>query len=135
MLYHVAIALKNQEDIQCIRTIVETMSFSFEHALVALEELSVSEHLKSGRVDLLILDLADRAIEQFALKLRRQHPQLWMILLDRGRTDPLAFCQDRRSILLQTPVSTMRTIHALHSAAAGMTLDGARQGSRCAQPE
>ena len=45
-------------------------------------------------------------------------------LLKGGQTDPLAFCQDRRSILLQKPISTMRMLHALHSAAAGLTQDG-----------
>ena len=124
MQYQVAIALNDQEDIRCVQTIAETMSFSFQTFLIAPEMSPISKYLKRGKVDLLIMDLADKAIEQFAVRLRATHPRLWMILLKGGQTDPLAFCQDRRSILLQRPVSTMRMLHALHSAVAGLTQDG-----------
>ena len=127
MQYQVAIALNSQEDIQCVRTIAETMSFSFHTFLVSPKAREISEHLSNGPVDLLILDLADEEIERFAFSLRSTCPGLWMILLKDGQTNPLAFCTDRRSILLQKPVSTMRMLHALHSAAAGLAQDGAGQ--------
>ena len=125
MLYHVVIALQEQEDIQTVRAIVETMSFSFHAVMIALEAKALSERLEEGLTDLLILDLADTKIERLAHHLREKHPRLWMILLEGKQTDPLLFCTDRRSILLQKPVSTMRMLHALHSAAAGLSQDSA----------
>ena len=125
MQYHVAIALNNEEDRQCVRTIADTMSFSFHTFLIAPETSKIAERLNSGPVDLLILDLADKEIEHFAVRLRATRPQLWMVLLKGEQTDPLAFSTDRRSILLQKPISTMRMLHALHTAAAGLSQDGA----------
>ena len=58
--------------------------------------------------------------EALAPSLRREKPGLWMILLQGRKTNPMTFCRERRSILLQKPVSTMRMLHALHSAAAGL---------------
>ena len=123
MQYQVAIALNSQEDIQCVQVISETMSFSFHTFLVPPDPSAIEECQSSRQMDLLILDLADKKIEQFAVRLRAHLPRLWMILLRGGETDPLAFCTDRRSILLDKPVSTIRMLHALHSAAAGLSQD------------
>ena len=125
MQYQVAIALNSQEDIQCVQVISETMSFSFHTFLIPPDPAAISECQSRRKMDLLILDLAD--IEQFAVRLRAHFPKLWIILLRGRETDPLAFCTDRRSILLDKPVSTIRMLHALHSAAAGLSQDLAAQ--------
>jgi len=127
MQYQVAIALNSQEDIQCVQVISETMSFSFHTFLIPPDAAAISECRSRRKMDLLILDLADKEIEQFAVRLRAHFPKLWMILLRGRETDPLAFCTDRRSILLDKPVSTIRMLHALHSAAAGLSQDLAAQ--------
>ena len=125
MLYNVAIALRDREDIQCVRTIVETMSFSFHAVLIPLDAQKIENQMKDGRVDLLILDLADREIGQLAEDLRQTYPGLWMILLDSGQAGAPGFAGDGRSVLLQKPISTMRMLHALHTAAAGLSQEDA----------
>ena len=72
MQYQVAIALNSEEDIQCVQTIADTMSFSFHTFLVAPEKSRISEQLNSGLVDLLILDLADKEIDELYRRVTEQ---------------------------------------------------------------
>ncbi len=121
MQYRVVIALKDTEDMYCVQAIVDTMSFSFDARPVSPEPSEILDGIGKSSADLLILDLtASPEMPALAMRLRREHRGLWMILLEGEEENVTSFCLDRRSIVLQKPISTMRMLHALHSAVAGM---------------
>ncbi|MBQ8080989.1 MAG: response regulator transcription factor [Clostridia bacterium] len=115
MEYRVVIADDSAQDILCIRSIIESLSFSMEVVLQTAKTETALHFLQMTGAELLILNVelfgAAKCLEA-AARLKRR-PQV--ILLGNGfdiaNGHPMtARCR------VQKPISSMRMINALHSA-------------------
>lgn len=123
MLFDLALALTDPRDIHCVRSIVDTMSFSFSAEMLEPDTDSIVDRLGGSRVDLLIMEINDQEAEQLSFRLRAEKPGLWMILLKTRENGPEAERRDAKTIVLAQPVSTMRMLHAMHTAAVSLAAE------------